>query len=91
MDIPKKDELLSLIYDGRVQAMLKLKKQIEESGAPASVYTAFMKAASEVEAMLPERAGASNPEVSDEIAKVAEAAYLDEDLGDYDPSKPLFN
>lgn len=90
-DIPTKDELLTLIYDGRVEAMLKLKQQIEDGGAPASVYTAFMKAASEVEAMLPMRAGQAPSETAKEVLEEATATFEAEDLADYDPTAPLLN
>lgn len=86
-----KDELLAIIYDARVQAMLKLKAQVEEGGAPASVFTALMKAASEVEAMLPERAGQDPEKEAQRIAQEAEQVYLSEDIGAYDPTQPLLH
>lgn len=88
-------DLLDIIYDARVKSLLLLKAKVEAGGASASDYTALMKAATEVEAMAAERAttrpNQPAPTIPSDDYQEATEGFAEDDLGEYDPTAPLYN
>ena len=92
MDQNETARLVELLRKARIQSLEKLLDKVEQGTASASDYTALLRAANEVEAMLPSGSVHQSEQLAGNVIAAEDCPFLpDDETADYDPESPLIN